>query len=158
MRTPYINMQLEKEIQYEPLPIISKDFAKVVIPLLDSAIFSIDIIVYDWRFYSLDFECSVSRFNHAINRAVTRGVEVRCLVQNDGVVDRLLQMGCKARKINSKRILHTKLLIVDKNRVVLGSHNYTQSAFDSNHEASIFVHLADKNNTLVQYFNNLFGL
>lgn len=145
-------------MQYEPLPIISKDFAKVVIPLLDSAVSSIEIIVYDWRFYPDDSECSVSLFNLAVASAAARGVRVRCLVQNSRVVDRLKIMGCDARQLHSKRILHTKLLIVDKVRVVLGSHNYTMSAFESNLEASIFVHLADKNNTLVQYFNNLFGL
>lgn len=145
-------------MEYEPLPIISKDFPKVVIPLLDSALFSIDIVVFDWRFYKNDPANAVSLFNTAIARACRRGVSVRCLVQNDGVVDRLKELGCNARKLNSKRILHTKLLIVDKTQVVIGSHNYTQNAFTSNHEASIFVVLAHPDNQLMEYFNNLFGL
>jgi phosphatidylserine/phosphatidylglycerophosphate/cardiolipin synthase-like enzyme len=145
-------------MDYEPLPIISKDFPLVVIPLIDSAVNSIDIIVYDWRFYKHDHECSVSQFNEAVARACARGVNVRCLVQNANVVNALKQIGCNARLLNSKRILHTKLIIIDKKRVVLGSHNYTQSAFTSNYEASIFVKLESAENTLVQYFNNLFGL
>lgn len=145
-------------MEYEPLPIISKDFPKVVIPLLDSALYSIDIIVFDWRFYRNDPSNPVSLFNTAIARAVRRGVAVRCLVQNDGVVENLKTLGCDARKLNSKRILHTKLLIVDKKRVIIGSHNYTQNAFSSNHEASIFVVLSEEKNALVEYFNNLFGL
>ncbi len=145
-------------MEYEPLPIISKDFPKIVIPLIDSALTSIDVIVYDWRFYPFDSTCSVSLFNLAIRLAVARGVRVRCLVQNERVVSRLKDIGCDARMIHSKRILHTKMLIIDKVKVVLGSHNYTQSAFDSNHEASIYVTLANHENTLVQYFNNLFGL
>lgn len=145
-------------MDYEPVPIISKDFPKVVIPLIDSALFSIDVLVFDWRFYHNDPSNPVSEFNTAIARAVRRGVNVRCLVQNVGVVERLTELGCWAKKLNSKRILHTKLLIIDKKRVIMGSHNYTQRAFSSNHEASIFVHLAEENNQLVQYFNNLFGL
>jgi phosphatidylserine/phosphatidylglycerophosphate/cardiolipin synthase-like enzyme len=145
-------------MDYEPLPIISGDFVKVVIPLIESALDSIDIIVYDWRFDSFDHVSALSRFNDSIRLAVTRGVRVRCLVQNARVVSRLNGMGCQARFLNTKRILHTKLLIIDNVRVVLGSHNYTQSAFESNLEASIFVILKDKNNALVQYFNNLFGL
>lgn len=145
-------------MEYEPVPIISKDFPKVVIPLIDSALFSIDIIVFDWRFYQNDPSNPVSEFNSAIARACRRNVNVRCLVQNDGVVDKLSQLGCWAKKLNSKRILHTKLLIIDKKRVIIGSHNYTQHAFSSNHEASIFVHLDSENNQLVEYFNNLFGL
>ena len=79
-------------------------------------------------------------------------------MQNKSVVSRLQAMGCKARFLESHRVLHTKLLIIDSVRVVLGSHNYTESAFSSNYEASIFVRLKDRENTLVQYFNNLFGL
>jgi len=145
-------------IDYEPVPIISKDFPKVVIPLIDSALYSLDIIVFDWRFYKNDPANPVSLFNTAIARAVRRGVNVRCLVQSAGVVDNLKALGCDARKLHSKRILHTKLLIVDKKRVIIGSHNYTQNAFSSNYEASIFVQLASEKNQLVEYFNNLFGL
>ncbi|MES2382886.1 MAG: phospholipase D-like domain-containing protein [Bacteroidota bacterium] len=145
-------------MEYEPLPIISNQFPKVVIPLIDSALHSIDIIVFDWRFYKHDPANAVSLFNSAIARACARGVNVRCLVQNDGVVDSLKTLGCYARRLHSKNILHTKLLIVDNKRIIIGSHNYTQRAFSSNHEASIFVTMADLNNGFVQYFNNLFGL
>lgn len=143
-------------MEYEPLPIISKDFPKVVIPLIDNAKHSLDIIVFDWRFYKNDPASSVSLFNQAIARACKRGLRVKCLVQNDGVVDNLKLLGCDAKKLNSKKILHTKLLIIDKKYVIIGSHNYTQHAFTSNEEASIFVKLSSENNALVEYFNNLF--
>ena len=143
-------------MEYEPLPIISKDFPKIVIPLIEGAKHSLDIIVFDWRFYKHDPASPVSLFNAAIARAARRGLEVKCLVQNDGVVDILKSMGCNARKLNSKKILHTKLIIIDKKRIILGSHNYTQHAFSSNHEASICVDLGSAENTFVEYFNNLF--
>jgi len=146
------------EQSYEPLPIISKDFPSIVIPMLDNAKFSIDIIVYDWRFYKNDPANVVSLFNMAIARACARGVNVRCLVQNDSAIANLKILGCWAKNINSKRILHTKLLIIDKKRIIIGSHNYTQHAFTSNHEASIALTLESEKNELVQYFNNLFGL
>jgi phosphatidylserine/phosphatidylglycerophosphate/cardiolipin synthase-like enzyme len=145
-------------MDYEPVPIISKDFPRVVIPLIDSALYSIDIIVFDWRFYENDPANPVSLFNQAIARATKRGVKVRCLVQNDGVVHKLKEIGCLAKKLNSKRILHTKLLIIDRKRVVIGSHNYTQNAFSSNHEASILVKLKDDQDDLLEYFDNLFDL
>ena len=142
----------------QPLPIIANEFVGVVIPMIDSVRHSIDVVVFDWRFYKNDPSCAVSLFNSAVSRAVGRGVNVRCLVQSDQVVANLKALGCNARRLHSKNILHTKLLILDKKSVILGSHNYTQRAFTSNHEASIYVELADENNTLVQYFNNLFGL
>lgn len=145
-------------MNYEPVPIISKDFPRVVIPLIDSALQSIEVVVFDWRFYKNDPANPVSQFNTAIARAVRRNVEVRCLVQSEEAVARLNELGCWAKKLNSKNILHTKLLIIDKKRIIIGSHNYTQRAFSSNHEASIFVVMADEKNGLVEYFNNLFGL
>lgn len=145
-------------MEYIPLPIISKEFPKLVVPLIDSALDSIDIIVFDWRFYKNDPANPVSIFNQAIGRAARRGVKVRCLVQNEGLVDDLKAMGCQARKLQSKRILHTKLILIDKRRIILGSHNYTQHAFSSNHEASIFVDLGSEQNTFVDYFNNLYEL
>ena len=145
-------------MEYEPLPIISKDFPKIVIPLIDNASHSIDIVVFDWRFYKNDPANPVSLFNSAIVRAVQRGVNVRCLVQSSAVCETLKSLGCWAKQIHTKRILHTKLTIIDKVNVIIGSHNYTQNAFANNEEASIFVRLADPNNALVLYFNNLFGL
>lgn len=145
-------------MEYEPVPIISTDFPKIVIPLIDSAVNSIDIVVFDWRFYKNDPANPVSLFNSAIVRAVQRGVVVRCLVQSAPVVDILNSLGCVARQIHSKRILHTKLTIIDKINVIIGSHNYTQNAFANNEEASIYVKLANAKNTLVEYFDNLFGI
>ncbi len=107
-------------MEYEPLPIISKDFPKVVIPLIDSALSTIEIIVFDWRFYKNDPASAVSLFNQSIARACKRGVAVRCLVQNASVVDRLKELGCWAKELHSKRILHTKLLIIDKTRIIIG--------------------------------------
>lgn len=145
-------------MEYEPIPIISKQFSPFAVRLIDNASFSIDIIVFDWRFYKNDPANAVSLFNSAIARAVARGVKVRCLVQSDVVVDNLKAIGCNARKLNTKKILHTKLILLDKKDIIIGSHNYTQHAFTSNHEASIFVKLGSENNAFVEYFNNLFGL
>lgn len=145
-------------MQNEPIAIIAKQFPNVVIPLIDSALFNIDIIVYDWRFYINDPTNPVSLFNTAIRNAIKRGVQVRCLVNNPAIIDILKEMGCNVRQLYTGKILHTKLLIVDQNAIILGSHNYTQNAFSSNHECSVFFRLGSKENEFATYFNNLFGL
>jgi phosphatidylserine/phosphatidylglycerophosphate/cardiolipin synthase-like enzyme len=149
---------LKKFMQNEPIAIISKDFPKLVIPLIDSAHSSIDIIIYDWRFYKHDPASSVSMFNSAIIRAVKRGVIVRCIVHNPAVLDILKSFGCQARILYSKKILHTKLTIIDNQSIIIGSHNYTQHAFNTNHECSVFFKMSLEENEFVKYFNNLFGL
>jgi phosphatidylserine/phosphatidylglycerophosphate/cardiolipin synthase-like enzyme len=147
-----------KIMELEPIPIISKNFSKMVIPLIEKAQHSIDVIVYDWRFYKNDPANAVSLFNSSLARASARGVNVRCLVQNISAIDNLKALGCSARLLNSKRILHTKMMLLDRKGIIIGSHNYTQHAFTSNEEASIYVYFNNEENEFVTYFNNLFGL
>jgi len=142
----------------QPVAIIAQDFPRVVIPLVESAKESIRIIVFDWRWYPSVQGSQVSKFNQAICDAVKRGVRVQCLVNNAGVIARLLAAGAEARMLHSKKMLHTKMLLVDGRKIVIGSHNYTQHAFTMNEEASILVDLETEDNQFVQYFNALFGL
>ena len=145
-------------MQNEPIAIIGSQYPRVVIPLIDSAIHTLDVIVFDWRQYKNQPANPVSLFNSSIARASSRGVSVRCLVNNDDIIQMLKSIGCKARKVESTKLLHTKLLIIDKKKVVIGSHNFSQNAFSMNEEASIFVNMNDENNEFVKYFNNLFGI
>src|SRR5579872_5006616 len=130
----------------DPISIIANQFPKVVIPLVESALESINIIVYDWRWYPTVNGSDVSKFNQAICEASKRGVKVQCLVNNQGVADRLRLAGCEAKLLHSKKLLHTKILIVDNVKVVIGSHNYTASAFGANEEASVLVTMPEENN------------
>lgn len=141
-----------------PIPIIAQQFADVVIPLIESAEESISIIVFDWRFYPTISGSPVSRFNASVLAAAARGVDVKALVNNDDVLTRLRGSHCEARRLHSSRLMHTKLLIVDGRKVVIGSHNYTQSGLSANHEASVLVDMVDKDNQFVSYFNALWGV
>lgn len=142
----------------EPVAIISNQYPKVVIPLLNSADESIDIIVYDWRFYENQPSNPVSLLNTALSNAVKRGVKVRCLVSSDVVVDNLKKIGCLARRLHSEKMLHTKMLLIDQKKIIIGSHNFTQNAFSRNEEASIFCEMLSIDNDFVKYFNNLYGV
>jgi len=142
----------------QPIAIIADKFPTLVIPLLDSAEETIDIVVYDWRFYKNQPANPVSLFNTALSRAVKRGVVVRCLVSSDVVVDQLNKIGCRARRLHSEKMLHTKMLLIDSLKLVIGSHNYTQNAFSRNEEASVFVNMASIDNDFVKYYNNLYGV
>lgn len=142
----------------EPQAIIAQRFPAVVIPLIENAKESVRIIVFDWRWYPTISGSPVSRFNSAITAAAARGVSVRALVNNDGVIARLASAGCKARRLHSKRMLHTKLLLVDDTVVVIGSHNYTQHGFSLNEEASVLVEMSTRDNDFVKYFEALWGV
>ena len=132
--------------------IVGKDFPQKVIPLIEHAKKTIKIIVYDWRWYSNDAGNAVQLFNQAIIRSVRRGVKVRAIANNDFIVSTLNQNGIDAKKIAVQGLVHAKLMIIDDNIVILGSHNYTHNAFVLNKEISVI--LIDFDNFLD--FNNFF--
>jgi len=117
--------------------IIGKQFPKKVIPLIESAKKSIKTVVFDWRWYPNDPGNAVQIFNQSIVRAVRRGVEVQAIVNNDSILNFLNENGIIAKKLNITGLVHAKLMIIDDNIVIIGSHNYTHNAFVLNQEISV---------------------
>ncbi len=138
--------------------IIGKEFPIKVIPLINEAKKTIDIIVFDWRWYPQDIGNSVQVFNQSIIRATRRGVVIRVIANNDEIINILNQNGCKAKKISTKKLVHSKIMIIDERIVIIGSHNYTQSAFQMNLELSVilddFEKIADFSNFFTNLYNN----
>jgi phosphatidylserine/phosphatidylglycerophosphate/cardiolipin synthase-like enzyme len=139
------------------IPIIGKEFPKKVIPLIDVAKRSIDIIVFDWRWYSQDPGASVQLFNQAVVRAAKRGVRVRAVVNSDVILNTLLSVGILAKRVKIKNLLHVKLMIIDDEVVILGSHNYTQSAFNVNLELSVILADVGPQLEFINFFNQIYG-
>ena len=117
--------------------IIGKQFPTIISPLIEGAKKSIRIVVFDWRWYSNDPGCLVQLFNQAIIRAARRGVKIEAICNNDFLIGVLKENGVAAKKITTNGIMHSKLMIIDDNTVVIGSHNYTQAAFTINRELSV---------------------
>jgi len=137
--------------------IIGKQFPKKVIPLIDSAKNSIKIVVFDWRWYPQDPANPVQPFNQALVRAVRRGVKVQAVANNDEIVKTLNDCGVVAKRLTSKNLLHCKLMVIDDKIVVIGSHNYTQSAFTTNFELSVIVETEEIDIKIDNFFNTLFN-
>ena len=137
--------------------IIGKEFPEKVIPLIEAAKKTIDIIVFDWRWYPQDPGSQVQLFNQSIVRATRRGVKVRAIANNDEVVRVLNENGVEAKKILTKKLVHCKIMIIDGGTVITGSHNYTQSAFQMNLELSVILHDFEGVNRLNTFFINLFN-
>jgi phosphatidylserine/phosphatidylglycerophosphate/cardiolipin synthase-like enzyme len=123
----------------QPKIIYGNQFNKVVLPLLESAKESVKIIIFDWRFESLDVKTEIGLFNTAIVRTRNRGIDVRCIVNSKTIAQRLTNLSIKTHIIENDRLMHIKLLIIDDRFVVVGSHNYSNSAFSSNYEISFLL-------------------
>lgn len=136
--------------------LIGKEFPQTVIPLIDQAKKSIEIIVFDWRWYPNDPGGLCQLFNQAIVRAARRGVKVRAIANHADILKPLNTCGIDARKIVTDRLVHCKIMIIDSEILITGSHNYTQPAFNLNYELSIILHEPESAITSQNFFNNLF--
>ena len=135
--------------------IIRRQFPEKVIPLINEAKKSIDIIVFDWRWYPNDPGNSVQLFNQSIVRAVRSGVCVRAIANSKEIVETLQKVGAQAKKLLTKNLVHAKIMIIDNKIVVIGSHNYTQMAFQMNYEISVILRDVENMSNFADFFNDL---
>lgn len=135
--------------------LIGSDYPAQLIPRIDQAKKSLDIIVFDWRWYPDDIGAKVQLFNQAIIRAAKRGVKVRALVNYDDIVSTLNNNGCQAKKLQDKQLLHSKLIVIDAASCAVGSHNFTQRAFNLNYECSVLLDDVKTARQFVDYFDRL---
>lgn len=141
----------------EPTIIFGNQFNDIVLPLLADVDFNVDIVIFDWRFENKQVKSEISKFNTAIVSLAGRGIKVRAIVNNQTIADRLNGLGIRAKVWNKPNLLHTKLLILDKKNIVIGSHNYSESAFTSNAEISCFFSMFEDKNSIIDYFENLWS-
>lgn len=140
--------------QFQPL--IGSQYVKELVQHINNAKMSIDILMYDWRWYPDNPQHALSVLNSAFVRAVQRGVQVRAVVNSRQLVPPLLGVGIKAKTITSGRVLHSKLILIDGKTLVIGSHNLTRNACNTNLESSLVVSIPEGEQRFAQYFENIY--
>ena len=131
------------------------EFPDKVIPLIDNAKESIFIINYDWRWYPNDPACEVQLFNQSFVRALNRGVGVFAVLHHANIVNTLKQLGASAKTLATSRLVHAKIILIDENILIIGSHNLTQYAFTKNFELSVIIKDDFDFKQILKYFDNL---
>lgn len=137
--------------------LIGDAFPKFAIEQISAAKNSIKIIVFDWRVQISNSQI-LNDFNKALIDAASRGVQVKAIVNNDSLVDFLSRNRVKAKKLILKKLMHAKVMIFDDETALIGSHNFTMSAFTENVEISAYIDLGDEAKIILDYFNNLYGI
>jgi len=135
--------------------IIGKEFADKIIPLIEQSKKSIDIIVYDWKWYPDQVGSAIQRFNNAIINSAKKGKKVRVITTSNFINRTLSELNIQTKKWSSRKTLHTKLTLIDNQIAILGSHNYTMNAFTINYEVSVIIQEEAVVKRLCQYFENL---
>jgi phosphatidylserine/phosphatidylglycerophosphate/cardiolipin synthase-like enzyme len=138
--------------------ISGREYPAKVIPLIEKAVSSIDIVVFDWRWYPQDPGAVCQLFNQSIIRAARRKVKIRVIANNDQIVEVLRREGCEAKRLKTTKLVHCKLMVIDNQIIITGSHNYTQSAFQMNLELSVVASDCFPVDRFLAFFNNLWCL
>lgn len=138
--------------------VIGAEYGSAILDLINSAIVTIDIMMFDWRWYDQDPSNPIQLINQAIVRAVRRGVVVRAITSSPKLIDILRSVGIDARKLDRAGLMHSKIIIVDRCFYSMGSHNLTDSANTRNIESSIIVRDQLTAQVHLDYFNNLWSL
>lgn len=138
--------------------VVGSEFPKKVIPLINSAKKSIKIIVFDWRWYPNDLGGACQLFNNSVISAAKRNIPVKVMTNISDVIRILNSNKVLAKKPTSKGLLHSKLMIIDDEIVVLGSHNYTQNAFTMNQEVSVIINAKNQLDRFISYFDKIWLL
>jgi phosphatidylserine/phosphatidylglycerophosphate/cardiolipin synthase-like enzyme len=98
--------------------------------------------------------------------AARRGVKVRALLNvesmghaitkiNGRTLSFLQQYGIEAKMGQFGGVVHAKMMIIDDEILVLGSHNFSKAAFSCNQEASIIVRGRDEILDYSRYFKDI---
>jgi phosphatidylserine/phosphatidylglycerophosphate/cardiolipin synthase-like enzyme len=98
--------------------------------------------------------------------AVRRGVRVEAILErnqdaddlsrnNAETMERLKQGGIRVCLDAPDRQMHTKLVVIDRRYILIGSHNLTQAALKYNHEASVWIDSAPLAEEALRYMKSL---
>lgn len=116
------------------LPVFSPENGDGITEFINSAMFSVDAEVY--AFSSWDVA-------HALVNAKKRGVNARLIVDGSTVDEKsvailkyLKNNGVEVRLADYYQRTHAKFIVVDWVRVLVGSHNFSNSALYYNREAA----------------------
>jgi len=132
----------------------NEDYFPALLKAIDEAQSEIFISIFS-------FKAGVHKNNYPdrilghLAKAVKRGVNVTVILETTGKqgdeltaqnrqTGKLLdEKGVKVYYDNPQTTTHTKLIVIDERMVILGSHNWTQSALKHNNEISILMDRPD---------------
>jgi phosphatidylserine/phosphatidylglycerophosphate/cardiolipin synthase-like enzyme len=126
-----------------------------LLSLLDNAQSSIDFLAYSFTSDPL---------SEAIRNRAEAGVRVRGVMDAEQVksnrgteYDRFRTVGLDVRLDGDPGLMHHKVLIIDRQIVVLGSYNFTASAEKSNDENVIVIHNPEIAARFLQEFRRIYA-
>ena len=141
-----------------PLPVASEnihlltgdEWAPWFVKAVDQAVSSVHLSIYLLSDHWRSPEVGNLDLVNTLAQASVRGLNCRCIIDQPHVVNRQLKYNIKAaaklqasgwkiRVMPDKKTLHEKILLLDKQIAVIGSHNISKASAISNFDTSLAV-------------------
>ena len=145
--------------------LLDRDYFTALLDGVDRARAEIFFSAYLFR-TSADARGYPEEVSKRLLAAVRRGVRVDVILErnqgaddlnrnNDETAERLKKGGIRVCMDAPDRVTHTKLVVIDRRYLLIGSHNLTQSALKFNHEASVWIDSAPLAEEALSYMKSL---
>ena len=150
-----------------PLP--GQTFVLKLIELINQVKYSLDVIQYQWNFYSNKPKSLIQQLNRSVLAQAQSNKKIRVLLNKEGRGQHLMAINMKAAMFLREAgiivkfgrtfpITHAKLWIFDDDSVILGSHNLSSRAVTVNNEVSALIKSRPVAVECKRYFNSLWNL
>ncbi|NJE11041.1 phospholipase D-like domain-containing protein [Thermococcus sp. MAR1] len=136
------------------------NYYRSLISAIDGAEESVYVMVFLMKYDPEDSHDHANDLIKALVRARKRGVRVYVLLEdgldvNEEAYRYLKENGVDVSFDSPSTTLHAKVVIVDGRLVFIGSHNWSESALDWNHEVSVMVVSEELARDLIGYFEEV---
>ena len=140
-----------------------RDYFSIAYDLVQAANESIYVIMYVLKYDPGDPVDPVNDLVWALGNASQRGVEVAVIIENEtwetsqAAYDYFVKVGVNVTYDPGGVRTHCKLVVVDRYIVLIGSHNWTESALSYNHETSVLIISKEVAEEEIRYFNEIWA-
>jgi len=150
----------------ETQAIIGCDYPRIVVPLLSAAVTKIDIIMYEWKWYSHEQAGGMEKLNLAILDRARSKVQVRVLLNIESMGHAITKINSRTASFLQQRgvivkfgqvgvATHAKMVLIDDQCAIVGSHNYSKGSFTRNQECSVMIKGPEAIRPFIDYFKLL---
>jgi phosphatidylserine/phosphatidylglycerophosphate/cardiolipin synthase-like enzyme len=154
---------------YECKILLNKEYFETLITEVDKAKTSVDIIMFYFS-HSKDKKSVTSRLMQSITKATERGVKVRVILDKDRPTDiyasfkankyrfsQLKKIGVEVKFDRPEIASHSKVVILDKQLVFTGSHNWTHGSYIEYQDISVCISSTELSLAYTQLFDQRFA-
>jgi len=144
--------------------LLDRDYYRTLLSILGNAKRSVYVVMYVVKYDPREPDDPVNMLLETLVNMSNRGLDVKIVVDDETytsypeTIEFLKNSGISLKLDEYKsRTTHAKIVIVDNETAVLGSHNWTESALTNNHEASIVTDCPGVVESLLHYFSNIWS-